>query len=345
MPAGDPGPEWASDPEANVARKRYRSGQEVFEATPAEIDWCWHGYAAPGVITLFAGRHKGGKSTLLFNLVAAMCDGETTFLGHTLDPGPVVLLTEEGDQSLRPKLEIITEQGRANLRVLGRVDVTPRVNYDWATAVRDAGLEALEHGAKMVLIDTFAFWAEVANENDNSLMQAVVAVLGELSVQGLAVVIVHHSRKEGGDEGDAIRGASSLQGAVDIIVEMVKPGAGDEDSDSTTERELRAKGRFPESPEAMRVKLTEGRYERIGEGTRAQMRNLDILGKVSDFLAENWAETHEIGAVVEGSSCKRESTRKALVTLEADGLVESFKKQRGKKVYRWVTTTMEGEDG
>lgn len=341
MPAGDPGPErppWEEAPAPLPERKRYRSGQEVFEATPAEIEWCWHGYAAPGVITLLAGRHKGGKSTLLFNLLAAMCDGDTTFLGHALVPGPVVLLTEEGDQSLRPKLEIISEEGRANLRVLGRADVTPRTDYDWARAVREAGLEALEHGARMVLIDTFAFWAEVSNENDNALMQSVVSVLGELSVQGLSVVIVHHARKDGGEEGNAIRGASSLQGAVDIIVEMVKPHAGEEEdtNDRGTERELRAVGRFPESPEAMRVKLVEGRYVLVGEGTRAAMRNLDFEAKVRDYLSEHFADTHDLATIQKETGLRRESTRKALGKLEAAGYVESFTGPRGKKSWRWV---------
>jgi len=342
MPAGDPGPEWTA--EAPPARKRYRSGAEIFDSTPAEIDWCWHGYAAPGVITLLAGRHKGGKSTLLFNLLAAMCDGETEFLGHELAPGMVVLLTEEGDQTLRPKLEIISEEGRANLRVLGRADVTPRVDYDWPRAVREAGLEALEHGARMVLIDTFAFWAEIANENDNSLMQSVVSVLGELSVQGLAVVIVHHARKDGGEEGNAVRGASSLQGAVDIIVEMVKPHAGEEEEDASTERELRAVGRFPETPEAMRVNLVAGRYKRIGEGSRAQMRNMDFEAKVRAYLSENYADTHDLATIQKATEIKRESARKVLVGLEAAGVVESFTGPRGRKSWRWVIGGAPTED-
>ena len=36
---------------------------------------------------------------------------------------------------------------------------------------------------------------------------------------GLAVLLVHHQRKAGGEDGDAIRGSSALAGATDANVE------------------------------------------------------------------------------------------------------------------------------
>ena len=326
------------DPPAEAERRHYRSGQEVFEATPEEVPWCWHGFLAYGLVTLFAGRHKGGKSTLLFSLIRAIVDGDDAFLNHAIDPGPVVLLTEEGPETLRPKLEPISPEGRTRIRILDRSLVSPRGDYAWPLAVRDAGQEALDWGARLIVIDTFAFWSQIRDENDNGLMQEIVSVLGDLTTRGLAVVVVHHHRKSGGEDGDAIRGGTGLQGAVDVIVELVRPPSEGEDDDNSTERELRAIGRFPESPEALRVKLnTHGTYEVIGEGTRAQMRNLGNDAKVRAHLSENAAEAHAMADLEAATGIARATLQRVLLALERGGEVESFAEGgRGKKRYRWV---------
>lgn len=324
-----------------AATPRFHSGQELYETAPADVPWIWHGYLARGITTLFAGRHKGGKSTFLFCLIRAICDGYREYLDHDIDTtGPVVLLTEEGPETLRAKLEPISEQGRARLRVMCRNDVTPRGDFGWPQAVREAGLEALAYGAHIVIVDTFAFWAQIRDENDNSLMQEVVSVLGELTAQGLAVVIVHHHRKSGGDDGDAIRGGTALQGAVDLIVEMVRP-TDTADDDETTERELRAIGRFPDIPEAMRVRLEgDGWYRKIGEGTRGQMRNLSSESKVRGYLKEQPDQTHTRKDIEAATSVPQTTVERILKSLEKAGDIESFSGEpRGTKRYRWIQDT------
>lgn len=317
---------------------RWHSGQELFDAASETIPWLWHGYLARGVTTLFAGRHKGGKSTLLFCLIRAMVDRHTQFLNHDIDHGPVVLLTEEGPETLRSKLEPISEDGRERLRVMCRNDVTPRGDFTWPQAIREAGIEATAYGAPTVIVDTFAFWAQIRDENDNALMQEVVSVLGELTSRGLAVIIVHHHRKSGGDDGDAIRGGSGLQGAVDLIVEMLRPPDASEDDD-TTERELRAIGRFTDTPEAMRIRLEgDGTYRAIGEGTRAQMRALSTEGKVRTYLKDRYPDTATMRDLEEEALVTRQSAQRVLRELEAVGDIQSFTDGQGakaKKRYRW----------
>ena len=326
------------EPQEEVERKHFRSGQEVYEATPEEVPWCWHGFVAYGLVTLFAGRHKGGKSTLLFSLIRAIVDGDDHFLNHALDGGPVVLLTEEGPETLRPKLDPISDEGRTRIRILDRSLVSPRGAYSWPLAVRDAGQEALDWGAKLIIVDTFAFWSQIRDENDNGLMQEIVSVLGDLTTCGLAVVVVHHHRKSGGEDGDAIRGGTGIQGAVDVIVELIKPAAENEDDENSTERELRAIGRFPESPEALRVKLNDtGLYEVIGEGTRAQMRNLSNEAKVRAHLRENPNDTHSMEELIDATEVKKETLRRVLIALERSSEAETFAEgERGKKRWRWV---------
>jgi hypothetical protein len=331
------------DPEPPHQAPRFHSGQELYETAPAEVPWVWHGYLAQGIVTLFAGRHKGGKSTFLFCLMRAICDRHTAYLDHELDTsGPVVLLTEEGPETLRAKLEPISEDGRERLRVMCRNDITPRGAFGWEHAVREAGMEAIAHRSKVVIVDTFAFWAQVRDENDNALMQQVVSVLGELTAQGLAVLIVHHHRKSGGEDGDAIRGGTALQGAVDLIVEMVRPADAGED-DESTERELRAIGRFPDIPEAMRVRLEgDGWYRKIGEGTRGQMRNLSAEGKIRGYLREQYPGTPTRRDIEDATGVSTPTCNRVLRSMEGIGDIESFADGPGKtaaKRYRWAADT------
>lgn len=327
-------------PDDDTPPVRFHSGQELFDMAPETVPWVWHGYMAAGVVTLFAGRHKGGKSTLLFCLLRAMVDGYEKFLDHDIDPrGPVVLLTEEGPETLRAKLEPISPEGRERMRIMCRNDVTPRGEFGWAQAVREAGMEALSHGARVVIIDTFAFWAQVRDENDNSIMQEAVAALGELTARGLAVLIVHHHRKSGGDDGDAIRGGSGLQGAVDLIVEMVRPPETSDD-DESTERELRAIGRFNETPEAMRVRLEgDGWYRTIGEGTRSQMRALSAEGRIRTHLRDVYPETPTLKDIENETGVARSTAQRVLQSLAGIGDVEILGDGKGGKGsarrYRW----------
>lgn len=322
-------------------KRRFHSGQELFETAPETVPWVWHGYLATGVVTLFAGRHKGGKSTLLFQLMQAISEQDDSFLGHEIDgTRPVILLTEEGPETLRSKLEPFTENGRERLRVMCRNDVTPRGDYGWVNAIRDAGLEALAYDASTVIIDTYAFWSQVQDENNNSLVQETVAALGELTSQQLAVLIVHHHRKGGGEDGDAIRGGTSLQGAVDIITELIRP-AGKDDDDETTERELRAIGRFTETPEAMRIAFdSRRRYRTLGEGTKAQMKAMSTDARILTYLRELWPGTATRKEVEEAVGLTQATANRSLLNLTKIGDLSKFDDgPRGGHRYRFERGT------
>ena len=319
------------DPDRRVTT--YRSGLDIYQAAPAETAWLWHGYLAEGAVTLFAGRHKGGKSTLLFGLIRAFVDGYNHFLNHEIQPGPVVLLTEEAPGTLRPKLATITETGMERLRVLCRDDITP-LRPSWEASVREAGMEAIEHGARLVIIDTFAFWSQIQDENDSSVMQNAVAVLAELTAMGLSVVVVHHHRKGVSLEaGDSIRGSTALQGAVDLIVELFRV---EDDEAMTRMRELRAIGRYPEIPEVMRIQLEgDGVYRVVAEGTREQVTKQTWKVKVAEYLSDNYAQKHsqsDIRVALNAGDPQRGAVSDALSGLVNEGFVEKIGKE-----YRWIT--------
>jgi len=80
----------------------------------------------------------------------------------------------------------------------------------WTQAVHAACIEATPGPG--VVIDTFAFWSKIQDENDTAGMQMAAAALAELTASDLGVVIVHHHGKnaEARENGNASRGSTSL---------------------------------------------------------------------------------------------------------------------------------------
>ena len=321
-------------PEVKV---QFRTGEDVYEAAPETPDWLWHGYIAAGATTLFSGSQKSGKSTFLFALMRAFLDGHTRFVGHDVRPGRVILLTEEGDGTLRPKLEHITPTGRRDLRVLGRNDVAMNP-LQWTQAVHAACIEALDTGARLVVIDTFAFWSKIQDENDTAGMQMAAAALAELTASDLGVVIVHHHGKnaEARENGNASRGSTSLPASVDIIVDLFRPEPFGNDEVPSNEREIRSIGRYPEIPEILRVALDgDGTYRAVMEGTKDEVRQASAEQRVTEWFMDDWAGTHSVADMSRDLGLSKGTVSKACKKLIDEGLVERIG-EGNRARFRWV---------
>ena len=86
-------------------------------------DWLLEGYSARGSVALLAALPKAGKSTLAVALAEAVAaPGVDAFLGLDVATGPAVLLSEEGDGTLRHKLpdsdelHVLSRDGRTRAR-------------------------------------------------------------------------------------------------------------------------------------------------------------------------------------------------------------------------------------
>jgi hypothetical protein len=154
---------------------------------------------------------------------------------------PVVYLSEEGAGTLAHKLT------PAPIRVLTR-DVWPKPG--WPELIGAAVAEAERIGAALLVVDALSFWSSLAEgqARDAGAMQAVMDAPGAATRAGLAVLLVHHVRKGGGDGGEAVRDSSAIVGAADVVVEMERG----EDS-PPNERRLVAMSRWPWTPSVLVV--------------------------------------------------------------------------------------------
>lgn len=261
---------------ADEAAIRFLSPDELRASAPAEPPWRWHGYLAAGAVTVLAGRPKSGKSTLALAVAHALAARAPAFLGHAIDGCRVVYVSEEGASTLAHKVP------DAELRIATRETAWPRPT--WPALLNAAAAEAERVAAKVVVLDTFAFWAGLPPdaEKDAGAMQRAMEPLVALARSGLAVLLVHHARKGGGEDGDAVRGSNALAGAADIVLELDRV-----DSDSPRQRRLLALSRYPQTPGALVISHhpAEGSWAVLGEGTdRGDARDIANRGVLLDAL-------------------------------------------------------------
>ena len=225
---------------------RFISAAELKASTPPKPPFIAEPYVVQGSITIWSGKPKVGKSTVAFGLATAVVTPGARFLGADVVHCPAVYVSEESAATLEHKLPQSDD-----LRVLTRENAWPKPA--WPALLDAAVTEALRVGAKLLIIDTAAYWAGLAaeREKDAGAALATMDALVYAASQGLAVVVPMHTRKGGGEDGEGIRGSSAWAGSADVIVEM------DRVPDLPRQRVLLALSRYPQTPGTMVVELDE----------------------------------------------------------------------------------------
>lgn len=189
---------------------------EAYRATvPDSIPWIAQPLVYAGGVTLLAGPPKAGKSTFASNLQRCRETGGQLLGSWNVLAGPTLLVTEEGGVAV-----VYKTTGLTRLDVMDR-RAALQAELGFAQMLDAVGGWATEHSGGLAFIDTLAIWAGIKNENDASEMNDAVAKVTALAqATDLAIVIVHHSRKSGGDNGEGIRGSGAILATVDISVEL-----------------------------------------------------------------------------------------------------------------------------
>jgi RecA-family ATPase len=95
-----------------------------------------------------------------------------------------------------------------------------------------------------VVIDSLSRFWNVMDENNNMEVIREVSPLLEMAREtNAAVLLVHHERKSGGEDGRSIRGGSALFGLVDQAIFLER-----RQGEASNKRTLKTLGRYEESP-------------------------------------------------------------------------------------------------
>lgn len=272
----------------------------------------------PDGLSLIAGKPKIGKSWLVLDMAVAVAGG-----GRVLDrpcaQGDVLYMALEDDRRrIQGRLRKITGPGwPARLSLCTDM---PRLAEggierlgDWIAGAADP---------RLVIVDVFTRVRSLRGARDSVYdadYQAVVPLKALADETGVAVVVVHHQRKQSSDEDplDTISGSTGLTGAMDTILVL------DRGSEGTT---LYARGRDIEEVEcAVSFDRRTCRWSNLGDAANVRMsaERRAVIEALTDTA--NPMSPEEIAAATGQSNV---NVRQLLRSMAKAG--EVLKPQRGK---------------
>lgn len=329
--------ERSAEPAEQPARTHplpFVSARELAASTPPDVPWIVRHYLARGAVTELDGAAKrAGKTTLLGHLFAAIL-GRRPFLDQPTAWSPIVYLTEMHDTPMRELLERVALTESDDLRILRWSD-TRLVR--WPDVVADATAECRDHHAEILVVDTLPQFAGIRGDSENDAGAALAAIepLQAAAADGLAVCLVRHERKGGGEVGESGRGSTAFTGAVDIVVRLARPL----NPPRPNVRELSVLSRFDGAPDQLMIELTEQGYEVLGEEQAVVFAEARSL--VKSYLPnapDGWAERELLNAIPHHS---RTTIQRALESLMSTGeVVRSGLGKRGSP-FRWARLSVD----
>jgi hypothetical protein len=214
-----------------------------------DIAWLWQGYLAPGNVTLLTSQWKTGKTTLVSILLHHMKTGGPV-AGLPVAPAKILVLSEESPEHWL--------QRSRNFDYTTHVAWFCRPFDGKPTAAQ--WLQFLDHiltlhqhlGLQLLVIDPLATFLPGRNENNAGVMMECLAPLQKLTRAGLAVLLLHHPRKDAAPDGRSARGSGALTGFADILIEMHWVGS---PSDTDRRRSLLSWSRHPATPRQLVIEL------------------------------------------------------------------------------------------
>jgi len=258
--------------------------KELHTAATTRSDWLWHGFLAPGSLTMVTSFWKAGKTTLLALLLDRLGKGGH-LAGSAVSAGRAVVVSEE-DPALWIQRGERLNFGE-HVRWLCRPFRGKPTPHQWQALIDTLADLRREQGIDLVAIDPLATFLPNRNENVASLMLEALLPFQKLTALGTAVLLQHHPRRQASVAGQMARGSGALSGHADILIEMQAF------SESPTDRRRRLRGfsRFEETPRDRVIELnTEGTdYVSLGDFEeeafgRAWLLVRDVLTRAPDKL-------------------------------------------------------------
>ncbi len=198
----------------------------------APIKYVVPGYIAEGC-TLLAGRPKLGKSWLVMEMALAVAKGGTCLGGIECEQGDVLMLAlEDNQRRLHSRIKKLSPAlvPTAWPEALHYATEWPRAN--------EGGLKYIEEWldthprARLIIVDVLAQFRPLRSGKDQVYDGDYRAIkdLQEISMRrGIAIVIVHHTRKsqsESGDPFETVSGSLGLSGAADTTLVLDRTSQG-----------------------------------------------------------------------------------------------------------------------
>jgi KaiC/GvpD/RAD55 family RecA-like ATPase len=276
----------------NEVRPEYKfnpiRASKLAKLSQKPMKWVWERYLPEGTLALLSAYMKVGKTTFAYGLAISVSQGKPFLSYPTKQGGVLILAVEENRRDVLARLHKFGMKKEDDLYVhAGRVSPSPATIERIRRFVKKKGIV-------LVLVDTLARYWGIKDENNNSDVVKKVSPWLDLAHEtGVAVLLIHHDRKSGGDEGRGIRGGSALLGLVDQALMLDRrPGS------NKRQRILRALGRYDETPTEMVIELDGTAYRSLGTpeelDARADQRRVRKALSTTPQTVEALAETTKL---------------------------------------------------
>jgi len=207
---------------ASSARRQGFLDDEAIQQLPQPI-FLVDGLLPAGGSAELHGAPGVGKSFLALAMAACVQTGHG-FFGRPTRPGLVIYVAAEGSAGLGPRLRAWKEE-HGITRPLGiRFRTAPvQLLNEMEVGRFIADIRALDEAPALIILDTLARCLVGGEENSAKDMGLAVAAIDRIrEATGAAVLVIHHSRKDGETE----RGSTALRGAVDAMLAVKgEPGS------------------------------------------------------------------------------------------------------------------------
>lgn len=181
------------------------------------------------------------------------------------------------------------------------------------------------------MVDTLSRFWDVQDENDAA---QVVRSLGPLvaltRAHDVAVLVLHHVRKQGGPVGRAVRGSNALTGACDIHIDLTRMNP----NDKSPRRRMEALSRYGETPDTIYIEQKDGQYE-LSEEQTAPIEQ-EILRLVSSEPGSTAEEISEALFIHENS------VRRLLTDMVSRDILQRDGSGSGRSPFRYSVKSKEG---
>jgi len=240
-------------------------------------DWILSPLLVRETVTDLTAKVKVGKTRLAQECARSVLTGDPLFGHKSTTTGPVVYLTEERRQTFRESLRRVGILGNPDLHLLFRHSAR---GMSWPSIVAAVGAKAREIGAVLLVVDTVSDWAGLAADEENDAGAALAAVrpLHAVAAEGLAVLMLRHDRKSGGEIGESGRGSSAWAGAADILWNLRRANV----EGHPNRRHLVGVGRFEDIPAELLIELRDSEY--VNLGTAVDVERQEVREAVFEIL-------------------------------------------------------------
>ncbi|MFH1244449.1 MAG: AAA family ATPase [bacterium] len=253
-----------------------------------QIDWLWEGYIAKGHITLLSALWKAGKTTLIAELFRNM-QVEGSLAGQKTNKCRVLYLSEEREAQWVER----REEKKLSLPIYILCNPLKRKLKpdEWVKWVEKAADYCVANDLSLAVIDTMTTFSSVTDENDSSQVNASLLPLNYFREKNIAVLLVHHFRKSGGNEGTASRGSGALMSYVDVIIEFSRL---EPDDPNNNQRKFITLSRFDQTPHEVILDYDGNEYSSqvVTNSREAKKHNKSkkVLGLIERLITNNIIE-------------------------------------------------------